>query len=253
MALMDSKGRMFGRLNVIDLLVAATIVLAVPLGYAAYLLWRAPAAELTESVPPALVQSPTMQVEIHGRNFRPYMRVSFGDTQGTAFHFVSDSVAVVPVPLLPPGTYDVVLYDYSREASRLRGALTVQPPAAPRVATVEIDGAFIGLADSQIGQVAAGTIVGHDRNDLVLQVGAAVPAVVRLQTAPDATITVPVPRGRDLPAAIRIMCELKVDQAGMERCTVGGVAVTNDAVLSLPALGGSRFRVDRVRPAENKP
>lgn len=250
MALMDSKGR----LNVIDLLVAAAIVIAVPLGYAAYLLWRAPAAELTESIPPALVQSPTMQVEIHGRNFRPYMRVSFGDTQGTAFYYVSEGVAVVPVPQqLPPGTYDVVLYDYSREASRLRGALTVQPPAAPRVATVDIDGAFIGLADSQIGQVAAGAIVGYDRNDTVLQVGEAVPAVVRLQTAPDAAITVPVPRGRDLPAVIRIMCELKVDAAGMERCTVGGVAVTNDAVLPLPALGGSRFRVDRVRPAENKP
>lgn len=250
---MDSKGRMFGRLNVIDLLVAAAIVLAVPLGYAAYLLWRAPGAELTESVPAALVQSPTMQVEIHGRNFRPYMRVSFGDTQGPAFHYVSDSVAVVPVPQLPPGTYDIVLYDYSREASRLPGALTIQPPAAPRVATLEIDGAFIGLADSQIGQVAAGTIVGYDRNDTVLQVGAAVPAVVRLQTAPDTTITVPVPRGRDLPAAIRLRCELKVDAAGTERCTVGGVAVTNEAVLPLPALGGSRFRVDRVRPAEVTP
>ena len=253
MALMDSKGRVFGRLNVIDVLVAASVVLAVPLGYAAYLLWRAPAAELTESVPSALVQSPTMQVEIHGRRFRPYMRVSFGDTQGTAFYYVSDSVAVVPVPQLPPGTYDVILYDYSREASRLRGALTIQPPAAPRVATVEIDGAFIGLADSQIPQVVAGMPVTDNRDDLLLRVGDSVPAIVRLQTAPETTLTLPVPRGRDLPATLRITCLLGVDQAGTERCSIGGVAVINNAVLPLPVLGGSRFRVDRVRPAENTP
>ena len=249
MALIDSQGRVFGRMNLVDLLVAAAIVFAVPLGYAAYLLWRAPAAELTESVPARMVQAPTMQIEVRGRHFRPYMRVSFGDTQGTAFYYVSESAAVVPMPALPPGTYDVILYDYSREVSRLRGAFTVLPPAAPRVTSVEIDGAFIGLADSQITQAAAGMSIGPDSRDTVLRVGTPVPAVVRLHTAAESTLTLPVPGGRDLPATIHLTCQLSVD-AGTERCHFGGAAVTSDAVLSLPPLGGSRFRVDRVRAPE---
>jgi hypothetical protein len=252
MALMDSQGRVVGRVNVVDLLVASAIVLALPFGYAAYLLWRAPGAELTETVPAAVVQAPDAQVEIHGRRFRPYMRVSFGDTQAPAFHYVSEGVAVVPVPPLPPGTYDVILYDYSREASRLRGALTVQPPAAPRAASIEIDGAFIGLADSQIPLVVAGMPVTHHSTDALLRVGTPVPAVARLQTAPDTTLTLPIPRGRDVPATLRITCLLNVDQAGTERCSIGTVAVTTDAVLSLPALGGSKFRVDRVRAPEGR-
>ena len=120
MSIIDERGRLFGRLNVVDAAVALLLIAIVPVGYGAYLLFRAPVPKLTGLAPDAFIQGPNQQTAVHGENLRPYMRVSFGDKQGQNFLFVDPQTAVIPLPDLPPGQYDVVLYDYARENGHLK-------------------------------------------------------------------------------------------------------------------------------------
>jgi hypothetical protein len=253
MALMDSQGRVFGRMNVIDLLIGVAIVAAIPVGYAAYALWRTPAPQLTQVLPATLVQGPNLQVEIRGERFRPYMRLSFGDHQGSAFYFVSPTVAVVPLPPVAPGVYDVILYDYSREVARLPGALTVQAPPPPRSVTVVASGAFVEIAESIVPLITPGVALGADGVGAVRSVAAAVPATARIGGAAGTAITLPVSRGIEVPAVIDLTCRLDVAVDGTQRCLVGESIVAPDAIITLPMFSGLRFRVDELSaPAAKK-
>src|SRR3954465_12181904 len=82
MSIIDERGRLFGRLNVVDAAVVLLLIAIVPVGYGAYLLFRAPVPRLTDLAPNTFAQGPNLQTAVHGENLRPYMRVSFGDKQG---------------------------------------------------------------------------------------------------------------------------------------------------------------------------
>src|SRR5262245_23010965 len=138
MPMIDDRGRLFGRVNLVDAAIAAMVLLLLPIAYGAYLLFREPTPRLTRVNPSMLRQGPNLQVEVQGENFRPYMRVSFGNTQGRSFLFASPTLAVVQLPDLPPGKYDVVLYDYMQEVARMPGAFTVEVPPAPSMVEVEL-------------------------------------------------------------------------------------------------------------------
>jgi hypothetical protein len=247
MALIDSRGRVFGRMNVVDLLVGVAIVIAIPVGYAAYALWRTPAPQLTQVLPATQIQGPNLQVEIHGERLRPYMRLSFGDHQGLAFYFVSPTVAVVPMPPMTPGVYDVILYDYSREVARLPKALTVQPPLLQRSVTMAASGAFVEIAESMVALITPGLALGPNGAGAVRSVAAAVPAIARIESAPGTTITLPVSHGIELPATIDLTCRLDVTADGNQRCLIGDSVVTTGAIITLPVFSGLRFRVDELR------
>jgi hypothetical protein len=252
MALTDSRGRVFGRMNVIDLLVGLAIVAAIPIGYAAYALWRTPAAQLTAVLPATLAEGPNLQVEIHGERLRPYMRLSFGDRQGLAFYFVSPTVAVVPMPPLEPGVYDLILYDYSREVARLPKALTVETPPPPRSVTMAASGSFVEIAENIVPLITPGLALGPD-GGAVRSVAAAVRAAARIEIAPGSAITLPVSRGIELPAAIDLTCRLDVTADGRQRCLVGESIVAKGAIITLPVFSGLRFRVDELNaPAAKK-
>ena len=77
MALVDEQGRLFGRVNLLDAIMAVVIVGLVPLAYSAYLLFRTPEPRLTAVEPSSLILGPNLRVSVKGENFRPYMRVSF--------------------------------------------------------------------------------------------------------------------------------------------------------------------------------
>ncbi len=241
MALIDTRGRVFGRMNLVDLMVGLAIVAAVPIGYAAYALWRPPAPQLSQVLPHTLVQAANSQVEIRGERLRPYMRLSFDDQQGLAFYFVSSNVAVVPMPPLKPGVYDVILYDYSREVARLPKALTVEAPP-PLSVTVAATGAFVNIAESIVPLITPGLAIGGDGS--VRSVAAPVPAVARIETGTGAPITLPVSRGIELPASVDLTCRLDVTADGTQRCLIGEGVLTTGAVITLPVFSGLRFRVD---------
>ena len=136
MTLVDNRGRIFGRFNLIDLALIVIALGLIPLGYGAYLLFRTPLPSLIAIEPATRQFENEFRVMVKGENLRPYMRVSLNDMQGRSFLFKSASSAEVVFGDIPPGTYDVVLYDNSQERHRLPKSFTLTPAALP---TAQVD------------------------------------------------------------------------------------------------------------------
>jgi hypothetical protein len=257
MRLIDDRGRLFGRVNVIDAVVLAMIGMLVPLAYASYLLFRSPPASLTAVEPKSMVIGPNPRVRVTGDNLRPFMRVSFNDEQGRTFLIGSTTSAEVDLPQLAPGTYDVVLYDYAQELSRLPKAFTVLPPTPAPTATLIATGAFIGLSKAQAEGLKAGVKLGTNNTDAaeILAVGAATSALARVRSGGTA-VTIALDGQFQAPAAIRVTCWLESNADGSLRCMTAGrqqaATVTPDAILNLHSAAAGdwlNFQVTEVFPS----
>jgi hypothetical protein len=248
MPIVDDQGRMFGRLNLVDAAIGALVLVLLPAAYGAYVLFRDPQPKLTAVLPGKLQQGPNLQVEVHGENLRPYMRVSFNDLQGRAFFFASATTAVVPLPDVPPGQYDVVLYDYMQEVSRLPKALTIEPSPAPVGIIVEISGVLTSLNADQVKKVEPGHKFPETGGGAeVLAVGAPEPEVLHIKTGDKATLTVPVDGPLQLPLRLRTSCAVQTTTDGALRCTVAGIPLAPDANVQYAGLGTQlNFRVSEV-------
>ena len=259
MSIIDDRGRVGGRINLIDAIVAAVIVMLIPTAYGAYLLFRTPPAKLTAIRPPKIYAGGTTRIEIEGRDLRPFMRVSFNDVQGRTFLIGSTTSAQIDLPDLNPGTYDVVLYDYAREIDRLPKAFTVLPIAPLPTITVELSGVFMGLSDSILSRFTAGgqlPTTARDHAEIV-GVGEPVPAQLRVRAGAS---TLPVTTNqKELPATIRVACSVTSNPDGTVGCTVHGpqqqtAIVAPDSVLSLPGPDGwILFQIRTVHVASPAP
>ena len=135
MSVIDNRGRVFGRFNIVDLAALAVLVLLFPLGYGTYLLFR-PATPRIDSVEPAVISSQerrlsgigviTAKFKVKGTGFNPMLRAWIDDTQALAFNFESPNSADVLVGSVAPGAHDLVLFDGVQEVARARGAIAVQ-------------------------------------------------------------------------------------------------------------------------------
>src|SRR5438105_2226083 len=112
MAIVDERGRIAGRANAVDVGIALVILVLIPVTYGAYLLFRTPTPKLMSVAPDRMYQGPNLRLEVLGQNLRPFMRVAFNTIQGRTFMIGSTKYAQVDLPDLPPGVYDVQLYDY---------------------------------------------------------------------------------------------------------------------------------------------
>lgn len=136
MPLIDERGRVFGRVNLIDGIVGVVILLLIPLGYGAYLLFRTPDPTIGSIEPSVLTQeeianSEVATIKVTGENLRPYLRAMFGTNESLGFLIQSPTSGEIKLQALAAGTYDVVLYDGVLEVARLPSALTVAPPPPP--------------------------------------------------------------------------------------------------------------------------
>lgn len=240
MTLLDERGRIGGRINLVDAVVAGIVIVMIPLAIGAYLLFRTPPPSLAYVTPATLVEGPRQRIEINGANLRPFMRVTFNTTPAAAFLLGSTKYALVEVPPLKPGIYDVVLYDYAREVARLKQALTIAPIATD--VEIDVEGAFKSPSDDLAVHLQKGRAFIADAQPVatILEVGQPVAAQIRLRIG-DATITVPQSR-RDLPATLRLKCYTVRSADGAARCVVPGqgdrVLVAPDALLTLATPGG---------------
>lgn len=242
MSIVDDRGRVFGRVNLVDAILLTVLVGLIPLAYGAYALFRTPPPTLRAVEPAHLQHGPNMRVTIRGENLRPYMRVSFNDQQGRSFLFASTTEAQVELGTLSPGTYDVVLYDYAQERARLRKALTIGPPPLPSTMVVVV-GWLANLTTDVAKKVVPGMSLGVGQ---VAEVGKPTGEMARVAVG-DATLDVPVERAFRVPVTFKTGCYVQTVD-GRPECVGAGVALRPDAYLLLPTpFGDLPFQVAQVR------
>jgi len=136
MTIVDERGRLFGRLNLIDLAAAVLVLVLVPLAYGSWMLFRT-RPPVIESVTPATLTAgqATQHLEVRGRHLRPFLRAWVG-TVKAGYLFESADRAEIQVPALPPGTYDLAFFD-SKELARFPNAVTVRPSPAEKLEEVD--------------------------------------------------------------------------------------------------------------------
>jgi hypothetical protein len=238
MPLVDDRGRLFGRINLIDGLIAVLLIGLIPLAYGAYSLFREPEPRM-RMVEPTHVTPATTNVRIEGEHLRPFLRVSFNNVQGSTFALLSPTTAEVRVPELPSGTYDVVLYDVAREVHRLPNAITVEAaPEQSSLGRMLVAGSFVAIDRDAMAELREGvalTAVGG--SDLeILDIGTERPDTRWIATG-DGTVEVLLGGGNQLPALLRATCTI-----AKSRCQVGGIDLEPTFDLSLFTASGRPVR-----------
>jgi len=241
MALVDDRGRIFGRFNLIDLSLVVLLVGLIPLAYGSYVLFRTPPPTLV-SIEPAVVQlEPELRIQINGTNLRPYMRVSLDNNQTRQFLFKDANTAEVVFTDVPPGQYDVVLYDVAQERSRLPKGLTITPPALPST-YVHAAGFLTGVTDRVVSELKPG--YGFFGFAEILKVGRTSPDIARVK-AGDRPLEIPLEKTTKVELLLKIPCTVRAGETGVASCLAGspngpgvflGSALAPDIYLMLPVL-----------------
>ena len=281
MPVIDDRGRLFGKLNLIDVITVAVLLGLIPLGYVAFLLFRVPMPIITSIEPTQIRRGDSATLKLRGSGFRPFLVARLGDNESYGFLVQSPTAAEVKVPDIPPGNYDLVLYDQARELVRIPGAVTViatrvpsaparwirpAPPLPPPVMQLRVVGEFIGMSrdDAELirgGLKLSGPVVErwNDRRRTmtaeVLSVGATQDGVRRFRTGSAlninaVTITASAPDEVHVPALIRASCVINPNPAPLlSDCWFGDtiLAQTETIVLTERSEGGVGGRVNQVR------
>lgn len=284
MHLIDDRGRLLGKVNLIDAIVGVVALGLVPLVYGAFLLFRVPVPKVTSITPTQVFEHQTATLQVAGVDLRPFMRARFGLIESGGLLVLSPTVAEIKLPDLAAGTYDLVLYDEGQELVTRPGALTVVPlPPPPPPPSLQIDvqavGAFIGLQSGDTASIAVGSrfeprtaeaavapggITARNRGRSIAEVlnaRAPEPDTQRVRMGANALATVPLPGQWRVPAIIRLSCGVVNGE-----CKVGDTVVAADAIISLPLPvhprkdeTGSRgrrdvrFLIDEVRSVGARP
>lgn len=243
MAIVDDRGRIGGKVNLIDAVIAVVLLGLIPVAFGAYLLFRTPPPTLTEVTPKAVHQGNNLRVTITGQNLRPFLRVTFNNLQGKNFLIGNTNYAIVELPDLEPGSYDVVLWDYKQEMARMPKALTVLPLAPTPTVVMEVRGMFRGLAPERLAKIKAGDRFPPTGEGAAAVVSVGAPkASEMLIRSGTASLTVPIAGKTDLPAVLRVQCFTVTNLDGSVRCAVAGPVQQADvapgSILPLSAEDG---------------
>ncbi len=246
MPVVDDHGRIFGRYNLLDLALAIVLLGLIPLGYGAYALFKVPAPRLTAVEPAVLQLDRNMRVTVRGENLRPYMRISFDENQTRNFLFQDPTKAEVTFADIPPGQYDVVLYDFAQERDRLPKAITIAPPLLP-VTSVHAAGFLTGVKASHVASFKVGTDFPGAAK--ILAVGPPAEDLARVVTG-DHSVEIPVDKTVRIPVLLQVFCSVEQNSAGLGECrSTPGPAVGPGVYITLPSYEGRLpFLVTDVQP-----
>ncbi|HEX8027882.1 MAG TPA: hypothetical protein VF491_05445, partial [Vicinamibacterales bacterium] len=171
------------------------------------------------------------------------MRVSLNDMQGRSFLFKSASSAEVVFGDIPPGTYDVVLYDNSQERARLSKAFTLTPAALPP-AQLDVAGFLSGVDAERARTIKVGTRFSAMAE--VLGVGQPTADIARV-VAGDKPVEIAIPKTQRIPVLLRVNCDVISGPGGFGAC-VAGKLLGPGVYLELPIeTGHLPFLISEVR------
>ena len=244
MTVVDDRGRVFGRWNIVDVLIGLVLLAAIPLLYGGYVLFRSHPATITAVEPSRIQARSTVQVTVRGTNLRPFMRVSFGDNQGRSYLFADATKAVVQVVDLPPGVYDVILYDNAQERARLPQAFTVLAPPTAQ-AQLDVIASFMAIDEAVVSQIKPQTRI--EGLGEIIRVGKPVPGQTTATVGPSEAVAMKAAPAVNVPVVIRVTCAL-VERGASVSCMAMDHPLTRDTVLTVPvAAAGQLLRIDQVR------
>jgi hypothetical protein len=251
--MIDARGRLFRRFNIVDLLMLVFVAGLVPVAYATYLLFR-PAAPVIASVERVEITREerriaggsllTAKLKVRGSGFSPMLRARLNDTPAIGFIFENPNSADVVVGELPPGTFDLVLVDGVQEVARARNALTVTSAPAQYVRTT---GRFVDLSNAQAAALRVGDTYPPDSPQLrVLALGDTTPGSARVVHGARVT-DVATPDRFEREAAVALRCDPRADEGA---CAVNGTNFNDDnTTLTLNTSAGTlRFTALEVFP-----
>lgn len=260
MSVIDDKGRVFGRLNIVDALVLLFIVVLIPLAYGTVLLFR-PAMPRIDSAWKVDITNEerrivgggsllTAKIKVKGTAFNPMLRASIGGQPALAFVFENPNSADVLVGPVPPGAHDLVLFDGVQEVARAKGAVVIDNPAT-RV--IRAEGWLTNLepaiaADLKVGSTFPPATASHE----IVDIGPPRPARTRIRLgALDADMPI---EGRvERRAVVNLRCDPQgADfRTGQEPCTIGGQAVLGTTLVTVSLPGPAvtiGFAIEEIFP-----
>jgi hypothetical protein len=244
MSIIDDRGRLFGRFNLIDTAVAVLLIVLLPIAYAGYALFRPPPMRIISVTPAQVVKGREARVQITGEHLRPYMRAEVGGAQPNRLLIQSPSQGEIILPELGPGTYDIALFDEAEEVARLKNALTIVPPPPPPPIALQLVGAFINLDEATARAIKPGGRFPQQGDPALEVLSSAAPLedVRRIVLAPQSTIDAPVKAMWSVSATVRAPCAFSFDSL---RCAFNGLLLGPG--LMIPIADQARFLVREVR------
>ena len=137
MQVIDEEGRIFGKFNLVDVVIGVVLLGVIPIVYGAFVLFRTPAPVIQSIEPNRVTVDSVGMLRLTGMYLSPSLRVVIGDRPAESFLVESQTSAEVRLPDLSAGTYDVVLLDEALELTRLVSALVVEPAPAMTISSIE--------------------------------------------------------------------------------------------------------------------
>ena len=142
MPLVDDRGRLFGRINVIDATIVVFLLVLMPIVYTASRLFRVQKPEIESVEPKTQPVGRDRRIKVTGRNLRPLMKALVSPTgrpfaligqpfDGETGNIVFETPSIIEVKLPPdlvPGSYDLHLFDTTQELVRLTNAFSLTAP-----------------------------------------------------------------------------------------------------------------------------
>jgi hypothetical protein len=174
----------------------------------------------------------------------------------------SPTTGEIKLPVdVPPGTYDIALFDEGQELVRRPAALTVVAPEQPSV-DVQVVGSLISIAEDTVNRIRVGAELGVPATGAagmmpskVLAVQPPRPFTQGVQVGGRVVATLRGPEELRMPIIVRLRCTVTGTS-----CAVGGTVLAPGAVipLTVPTSGSApetevRLLIDEARPATARP
>jgi hypothetical protein len=150
--IVDARGRLFGRVNLVDAAAIALVLLLIPVAVVSWRVFRVPVPSVSSIEPAVQDWRPTnLRIKVHGQHLRPYLTFFinrpdepfFVDNRMPATKMapvvtVTPTFVEVRVPDVRPGVYDLYLFDQSQMLQHLPRAFTLAVPATKAMLEVTV-------------------------------------------------------------------------------------------------------------------